>query len=156
MSSKRRIPLWISIMAGVLVLFMLPQIYMFYFNHDMLVDAGINIDSIPSLNIMYTTAGRLVAMSAITLFAIFSQNPNHFMMVFLLGILREGQETFIDPLLPYANAQGSPILDFSIHILIVALEIWAFLTVYKIAKREKQILEVSAQRQLNHGNARNT
>lgn len=53
-----------------------------------------------------------------------------------MSILRESQETFIDPLLPYANAPGSPLVDFSMHIVIVALEITAFVVLYKIAKKE--------------------
>lgn len=138
MDKKRRIPLWISIFLGVTILFMAPQIYMFYFNHDMLLNAGITIDGIPDINIIYTTAGRLTAMVAITLFALFTQNPNHFMMVYLLAIFREGQETFIDPLFPYANA-GPAWIDISMHLVIVALEIWAFIVVYKIAKKEKEL-----------------
>ena len=113
---------------------------MFYFDHGMLKDAGITIEGVPDLNIMYTTASRLIAMIAISLFALFSQNPNHFMMVYLLGIFREGQETFIDPLLPYANAPASAAVDFGLHIIILALEIWAFIVVYKIAKKERQAL----------------
>ncbi len=138
MDRKRRIPLWISIFLGVIILFMAPQIYMFYFNHDMLLDAGITIEGVPDVNIIYTTASRLTAMVVITLFALLTQNPNHFIIVYLLAIFREAQETFIDPLFPYANA-GSAWLDFGLHIVIVAVEIWAFIVVYKIAKRERQM-----------------
>lgn len=139
MSKKRRIPLWINIFLGVIIiLFMAPQVYMYYFDHSMLNDAGISIEGLPDVNVMYTTAGRLVAMIAISLFALFSQNPNHFMIVYFLGIFREGQETFIDPLFPYANAPASASVDFGLHVIILALEIWAFIVVYKIAKKENK------------------
>lgn len=138
MSKKRRIPLWISIFLGIIILFMTPQVYMYYFDHSMLNDAGITIVGVPDVNVMYTTAGRLIAMIAISLFALFSQNPNHFVIVYLLGIFREGQETFIDPLFPYANAPASASIDFGLHIIILALEIWALIVVYKIAEKENK------------------
>lgn len=138
MSKKRRIPLWVNIFLAVTILFMAVQVYWFYFNHSYLDAAGITINGVPDLNIIYTTAGRLIAMIAVAIFAMITQNPNHLMIVFFMSILREGQETFIDPLLPYANA-GPAWIDFTMHIVIVALEIWAFIVVYKIAKREKKL-----------------
>ena len=52
-----------------------------------------------------------------------------------MSIFREGQETIIDPLFPYANA-APPMADFVIHLVIVALEIWAFIIVYRMTKKE--------------------
>lgn len=128
------IPIWVNILLIFLLLPMVAQVYWFYFDHQFLLDAGITIEGIPNLNIIYTTAGRLVAMIAITVFVLFTQNPNQQLIVLLLSIFREGQESFIDPLFPYGNA-GPAAVDIGMHAVIVALEIWAFITVYRIAKK---------------------
>ncbi|MBO6537475.1 MAG: hypothetical protein JJ966_14735 [Balneolaceae bacterium] len=82
------IPIWINILMMMLILFMVPQVYMFYFDHQMLLDSGITIDGAPDLNIIYTTAGRLVAMIAATVFVLVTQNPNQFLVVLTLSIFR--------------------------------------------------------------------
>jgi hypothetical protein len=120
-----------------LILTMTMQVYWFYFNHETLVEAGITIQGVPNLNIIYTTAGRLVAMIAVSVFVLVTQNPNQYLIVLFMSIFREGQEMFIDPLFPYANA-GSPLVDVGMHVVIVALEIWAFIIVYRIAKKENK------------------
>jgi hypothetical protein len=114
------------------------QVYWFYFNHQILIDAGISIQGKPDLNIVYTTAGRLVAMIAASIFVLITQNPNQYLVVLFMSIFREGQETFIDPLFPYANA-GPATVDIGMHIIIVALEIWAFVIVWRIIKKEKAL-----------------
>lgn len=55
-----------------------------------------------------------------------------------MSIFREGQEMFIDPLFPYKNA-GPALVDFGMHVVIVALEVWAFIIVYRITKNEKKV-----------------
>ena len=52
-----------------------------------------------------------------------------------MNIFREGQEAIIDPLFPLANAPMPPMGDLILHIVIVAIEIWAFITVYRIVKQ---------------------
>jgi hypothetical protein len=74
-------------------------------------------------------------MIVISVFVLITQNPNQYLVVLLLSIFREGQETFIDPLFPYVNA-GPAVVDIGMHVVIVALEIWAFIVVYRIAKKE--------------------
>ena len=140
MFKNSRIPLWVNIFLMFLILIMSMQVYWFYFNHQFLIDAGISIQGVPDLNIIYTTAGRLVAMIAVSVFVLITQNPNQYLVVWLLSIFREGQETFIDPLFPYANA-GPAAVDIGMHIIIVALEIWAFIIVYRIANKEKQDIQ---------------
>jgi hypothetical protein len=135
MFKNSQIPLWVNIFLGILILIMTMQVYWFYFNHQFLIDAGITIQGVPDLNIIYTTAGRLVAMIVISVFVLITQNPNQYLVVLLLSIFREGQETFIDPLFPYVNA-GPAVVDIGMHVVIVALEIWAFIVVYRIAKKE--------------------
>ena len=129
------IPIWVNIFLLILILFMSIQVYWFYFNHQSLIDAGITIEGVPNLNIIYTTAGRLVAMIAASVFVLITQNPHQYLVVLFMSIFREGQETIIDPLFPYANA-APPMVDFVIHLVIVALEIWAFIIVYRMTKKE--------------------
>lgn len=149
MFKNSQIPKWINIFQMVIILFMTVQVYWFYFNHQTLVDAGISIQGVPDLNIIYTTGGRLVAMIAITIFVLITQNPNQYLIVLLLSILREGQETFIDPMFPYANA-GSPLIDFGMHVTIVLIQVWAFITVYRIAREENK--EIFATRHMKKEN----
>ena len=129
------IPIWVNIFLLILVLFMPIQVYWFYFNHQSLIDAGITIEGVPNLNIIYTTAGRLVAMIAASVFVLITQNPHQYLVVLFMSIFREGQETIIDPLFPYVNA-APPMADFVIHLVIVALEIWASIIVYRMTKKE--------------------
>ena len=138
MFKNSRIPIWVNIFLIFIVLLMTLQVYWFYFDHQELLDAGITIQGVPDLNIMYTTAGRLVAMIAASIFVLITQNPNQYLVVLFMSILREGQEMFIDPLFPYANNPTSPIVDFGMHVVIVALEIAAFIVVYRIAKQDNK------------------
>ncbi|MEM7343695.1 MAG: hypothetical protein AAF485_05595 [Chloroflexota bacterium] len=130
------IPIWVNIFLIVIILLMTVQVYWFYFDHQELLDAGITIQGVPDLNIMYTTAGRLTAMIAASVFVLITQNPAQHMVIWLMSIFREGQEMFIDPLFPYANAPASPTADFLTHVVIIALEIAAFIAVYRITRQE--------------------
>ena len=129
------IPIWVNIFLLILILFMSIQVYWFYFNHQSLIDAGITIEGVPNLKIIYTTAGRLIAMIAASVFVLITQNPHQYLVVLFMSIFREGQETIIDPLFPYVNA-APPMADFVIHLVIVALEIWASIIVYRMTKKE--------------------
>lgn len=141
MFKNSKIPLGVNILLMVLLLFMLPQAIINYFYHPMLLDAGITIESTPDLNVIYTTAGRLVAMIAVTIFVLITQNPNQMLVVLLMSIFREGQESFIDPMYPMDFA-GPAALDIGMHAVIVALEIWAFIVVYKITRKEATLKNV--------------
>ena len=97
----------------------------------------------------WITPGGLIAkhlktsedMVAVSIFVLITQNPNQYLVVLFMSILREGQEMFIDPLFPYANAPASPIVDFGMHVVIVALEIAAFVVVYRIARQDNAIIK---------------
>ena len=142
------IPIWVNLVLVMLLLFMGLQVVQFYFGHEMLAESGITIDGTPNQNILYTTAGRLVAMVGASIFVLITQSPNQFLVVLFMSILREGQEMFIDPLFPYANAPAPPAVDFGMHVVIVALEIAAFIAVYRLAKQDNAILrEASAKKQ---------
>ncbi|MEM7256312.1 MAG: hypothetical protein AAF404_02880 [Pseudomonadota bacterium] len=134
MLKHSKIPLWVSALMVVLLAFMSIQVYWFYFDHQSLRETGISITGVPDLNIIYTTAGRLLAMMAATVFVIITQNPHQYLVVLLMSIWRDGQEMFIDPLYPYANSPSAPLADFGIHLIIVALEVTAFIVVYKLTQ----------------------
>mgnify|MGYP001812786641 FL=1 len=138
------IPIWVNVFLGFLVLFMVPQVFWNYFDHQYLLDAGITIEGDPDKNVLFTTAGRLVAMIGASIFVLITQNPAQHAVVWLMSILREGQEMFIDPLFPYANSPAAPIVDFGMHVVIVAIEIAAFVTVYRLARQESRNAPKSA------------
>ena len=51
-----------------------------------------------------------------------------------MNLLREGQETIIDPLFPLINAPASPTVDLITHIVILIIELVAFIQLYKMSK----------------------
>jgi hypothetical protein len=132
--SNTKIPMWVNIVQGILILIMLQQVYMFFFDHQAVAASGIVVDgSTPNLNLLYEFAARTATMAIVSIFVLVSQNPRYFIVILLMNLLREGQETIIDPLFPLLNAPMSPMGDFFIHIVIIAIELWAFITVLKIA-----------------------
>lgn len=80
-------------------------------------------------------------MIGASVFVLITQSPNQFLVVLFMSILREGQEMFIDPLFPYANAPAPPAVDFGMHVVIVALEIAAFIAVYRLARQDNAFLK---------------
>ena len=138
------IPIWVNVFLVFLVLFMVPQVFWNYFDHQYLLDAGITIEGDPDKNVLFTTAGRLVAMIGASIFVLITQNPAQHAVVWFMSILREGQEMFIDPLFPYANSPVPPAVDVGMHVVIVALEIAAFDTVYRLATQERRTAPKSA------------
>lgn len=138
------IPIWVNVFLVAIVLLMAVRVVWYYFNHQYLLDAGITIEGDPDKNVMYTTAGRLVAMIGASIFVLVTQNPAQHAVVWFMSILREGQEMFIDPLFPYANSPAAPIVDFGMHVVIVALEIAAFVIVYRLARQESRNTPESA------------
>ena len=132
------IPTWVNVFLVIVVLLMTVQVFWNYFDHQYLLDAGITIEGDPDKNVLYTTAGRLVAMIGASIFVLITQNPAQHAVVWFMSILREGQEMFIDPLFPYANSPAAPIADFGMHVVIVSLEIAAFVIVFRLARQESK------------------
>ena len=130
------IPLWVNLLLIILILFMLPQVYWNYFDNQVLLDSGITIQGDPDQNVIYTTAGRLVAMIAVSVLVLVTQNPAQYVVVMLMSAIREAQEGFIDPLYPMADAPISPTVDFVIHVLLVTAEVAALVVVYRLAKQQ--------------------
>lgn len=110
---------------------MLAQVYMYFFNHQMMADTGVIVESVPMLNLVYEMGARTLVMVIASIYVIITQDPKQFLVVLLMNIFRESQEMIIDPLYPILNAPASPMVDFGIHVVIVAIEILAFITVYR-------------------------
>lgn len=131
-----QIPLWVNVFQALLIAIMFQQVYMFYFNHQAVADSGIFVDgSSANLNMLYEFAARTATMAIVSLIVLISQNPRYFLVILLMNIFREGQETIIDPLFPLLNAPMSPTGDLIAHLVIVAIELWAFITVLKIVRK---------------------
>ncbi len=134
---KTKIPLWINIVQIILILIMLSQVYLFYVDHDAVLASGITIQSVSDYNLVYEFAARTATMAIVSIFIMFSQQVQLFIAMFLMNLLREIQETVIDPLFPLANAPVSPTWDIIIHVVIVAIELIAFIKLYKISAAQK-------------------
>lgn len=130
------IPWWVNLLVLALVAFMAIQVVWNYFDNQVLLDSGITIQGDPDQNVIYTTAGRLVAMIAASLLVLFTQNPAQFVVVMFMSAIREAQEGVIDPLYPMADAPFSPTVDFLVHVVIVAAEVAALVVVYRIATQQ--------------------
>jgi hypothetical protein len=130
-----KIPIWVNVVQGLLTLIMLQQVFMFTFDHQAVNASGISIDGIPNQNLLYEFASRTMVMAAASIFVLATQNPRYFLIVLLMNIFRESFETIIDPLFPLANAPMTPKADLIAHLVIVVIEVWAFVTVLKIVRR---------------------
>lgn len=135
---KSDIPIWVNVLQVLLTLIMLGQVYMYFFDHDLLAATGVTINGTPDLNLVYEMGGRTLTMAAASIFVMITQNARQFLVVLFMNILREGTETIIDPLFPIANAPASPAMDFGMHVVIVAIEILAFVVVWKRLKKSSQ------------------
>ncbi|MGB0847524.1 MAG: hypothetical protein ACPGSM_12410 [Thiolinea sp.] len=133
--SQAKIPIWINVLQVVLTLVMLQQVYLFYLDHQAVAASGITVEGVSNLNLLYEFAARTAVMALVSIIVIILQNPRYFLVVLLMNIFREGQETIIDPLFPLINAPMPPIGDFVMHLIIVAIEIWAFITVLRIVRQ---------------------
>ena len=134
--STRRIPLWVNLMQAVLILIMVVQVFENFFNHDALVSAGLGVTGDPQLNFIYEMGSRLFVMVVASVFVMVTQNPRQYLVVLVMNVVRESFEGIIDPLWPVADAPAPPWVDFAIHVAIVAIELAALITVWKIAKNE--------------------
>ena len=134
---KNKIPLWINILQGVLILIMLTQVFQFLLDHKTVVASGISLQTVSDYNLVYEFGSRTAVMAIISIVILYLQEIKLFLAMFLMNILREGFETIIDPLLPLLNAPVTPTIDFVLHIIIVGVEVLAFMklfTIYKLAE----------------------
>ena len=131
--------IWINILQVLLLLILFQQAYQFYFDIDAVLASGIQIEGIPNKNLIYEFAGRTATMAIVSILILLSQDIKLFIIMFLMNVFREGQETIIDPIYPLVNAPVTPTIDLVMHIIIVAIEIGALVKLIKIYKSEKQI-----------------
>ena len=130
-----KIPIWINIVQGLLILIMLQQTYMFFLDPQTIADSGIMTEGIPNLNLLCEFGARTATIALLSIIVMITQNPRYFLVILLMNLFREGLETIIDTLYPLANAPVSPSIDFIMHIVIIAIELWAFITMYKIVRQ---------------------
>ncbi len=142
--TTRRIPLWVNIMQGVLVLIMVVQVYEHFFNHSALTAAGWETEGDPALNLVYEMGARLAVMVVASVFVMITQNPAQYLVVLIMNVVRESLEGVIDPLYPVADAPASPMADFLIHVVIVAIEVTALIAVARIVKAERESMTPKA------------
>ena len=128
------IPTWINIVQILLTMIVIQQTYQFYFDIDAVSASGITTEGIPNKNLIYEFAGRTGTMAVISILIMLSQDVKLFIIMFVMNVFREGQETIIDPLYPLANAPVYPTTDLILHIIIVAIEIMALLKLINIFK----------------------
>ena len=133
------IPIWINILQVLLLLILFQQTYQFYFDIDAVLASGIQIEGIPNKNLIYEFAGRTATMAIVSILILLSQDIKLFIIMFVMNVFREGQETIIDPMYPLVNAPVTPTIDLVMHIIIVAIEIGALVKLIKIYKSQKQI-----------------
>lgn len=134
-SSGPRIPTWINVVQVLLIVIMLTQVYQYYFDHDSVRAAGITIDTIGDQRLAYEFAARTLTMALVSAAIVFSQRVELFMAMFLMNVLREGQETIIDPLFPTAEMPGfTPTMDLAMHLVIVGVQSFALFRLYQLWK----------------------
>ena len=114
---------------------MLGQVYMYFFDHDLLTATGVTVNGTPNLNLVYEMGGRTLTMAAASIFVLITQNARQFLVVLFMNILRESAETIKDPLFPIANAPAGPATDFGMHVVIVTIEFLAFVVVWRRIKK---------------------
>lgn len=129
---NERIPVCIYVLQGVLTLILLSQAASYY----RLEYPEIEISGVADQRAIYELAGRTLTMGLVSIIVILSRNPSYFVVLLLVDVLRETQEMFIDPLFPPASASIPPAADAMVHVVIIALEIWALITVHKISRRQ--------------------
>ena len=76
-------------------------------------------------------------MAIVSILILLSQDVKLFIIMFVMNVFREGQETIIDPMYPLVNAPVTPTIDLVMHIIIVAIEIGALAQLIKIYKSQK-------------------
>jgi len=126
---KHKIQIWVYILQGLLTLILISQAVGYYqLQYD-----GVSNETMAEKRQLYELAGRTTAMALVYLVVMFTQNAKFLMVVFLMSIFREGQETVIDTIF---ETNRSVAVNILVHLVILALEIWAFIKLYFISKRQ--------------------
>ena len=113
---------------------MLSQVYQFIFDHKAVVASGIALQTVSDYNLVYEFAARTAVIAIVSMVIMITQDVKLYLAMFLMNVLREGFETIIDPLFPLINAPVSTTTDLILHLIIVSLELLAFVKLYTIYK----------------------
>ena len=108
---------------------------MFFLDHQAIAASGITTEGIPNLNLLYKFGARTATIALLSIIVMITQDPRYFIVILLMNLFREGLETIVDALYPLANAPVSPSIDFVMRIVIVAIELWAFIATYEIVRQ---------------------
>lgn len=124
---KNKIPLWIYLFQGLLCLILAQQAFSYYqFNYW-----GEIASTDSEKRQLLELAGRTLAMLIVGVIVMISRNPHYFVVLFILNIVRETNETFVDTIY---ETDKSPIVNILVHLVIISLEVWALVKAYKISK----------------------
>ena len=82
---KTKIPLWINIVQGLLILIMLSQVYLFYIDLDGVLASGITVKTVSDYNLIYEFAARTATMAIVSIFIMFTQDVKSFIAMFLMN-----------------------------------------------------------------------
>ena len=94
----------------------------FYVDHQT-VEASDTTEGIPNLHLLCAFGARIATIALLLIVVRIAQDLKYFFVILLMNLFREGFEKFIDPLHTLANDLVSPMVDFIMHIVIVAIEL---------------------------------
>ena len=80
-------------------------------------------EGIPKLHLLCAFGARTATIALLSMVVMIAQNLRYFLVILLMNLFREGFGKFIDPLHTLANNLVSPMVDFIMHIVIVAIEL---------------------------------
>ncbi|HBI01440.1 MAG TPA: hypothetical protein DDY18_07430 [Flavobacterium sp.] len=126
---KNKIPIWIYLFQGLLCLILAQQAFSYYQFDYWGEIATTNSEKRELLEL----AGRTLAMFLIGVIVMISRNPHYFVVLFILNIVRETNETFVDTIY---ETDKSPIVNVVVHLVVIALEVWALIKAYKVSKAQ--------------------
>ena len=132
---QSNIPTWINILQILLIAIQVQQAYQFYFDMNAISESGINTQGIANQNLIFEFAARTLTMAVVSILIVLSQDTKLYIVMFIMNILREGQETIIDPMYPLLNAPVTPKTDLILHLVIVGIEFIALLSLVKIFRK---------------------
>ena len=95
----------------------------FYVDHQAVEALGITTEGIPNLHLLCAFGARTATIALLSIVVMIAQNLRYFLVILLVNLFREGFKKFVDPLRTPANALVSPMVDFIMHIMIIAIEL---------------------------------
>ena len=126
---KNKIPLWIYLFQGLLCLILAQQAFSYY-QFDYWGEIAVSDSEKREL---LELAGRTLAMLIVGIFVMISRNPHYFVVLFVLNIIRETNETFVDTIY---ETDKSPLVNILVHLVVITLEVWALVKAYKVSKAQ--------------------